>query len=344
MKCGIDVRNNTLLRQWQLLRQLPRYPSKATAGELQQRLESAGFKTTKRTVERDLNLLSAAFPVELDDRNRPYGWSWTRSAPILDVPGLTGAQALSFTLVRRFLATLLPSSVLHDLAPYFKAAEQRLAAHPKTRGAPSWAEKIRTVPASQPLLPPRVDQQTLDGVYEGLLANRQIRLLYRKRDASGPVEYLVHPLALVQRGAVTYLVCTLFQYQDVVLLAAHRVLSAVVEDAAASRPKDFDLDRYIAADRLNFGAGKKIRLEALFAKDAASHLEETALSDDQELRPIDEQWVKITATVGDTPQLRWWLGGFGAQVEVLKPKRLRADMAATAVALSRLYRSSRRTG
>jgi predicted DNA-binding transcriptional regulator YafY len=39
---------------------------------------------------------------------------------------------------------------------------------------------------------------------------------------------------------------------------------------------------------------------------------------------LDER-VLVKATVADTAQLRWWLLGFGARVEVRKPKRLREE-------------------
>ena len=95
--------HGTLQRQWRLLRLLPRYPTKLTASDLLNRLEGEGFETTKRTIERDLMSLSEIFPIFLDDREKPYGWSWQKNAPILDVPGLTAPQALAFALVQRIL-------------------------------------------------------------------------------------------------------------------------------------------------------------------------------------------------------------------------------------------------
>jgi predicted DNA-binding transcriptional regulator YafY len=332
---------DTLQRQWHLLRFLPRYPQKITASDLQVRLANEGYKTTKRSVERDLNALSEIFPIVVDDREKPYGWSWEKHAPILDVPGLTGPQALAFMLLQRFLSPLLPTAVLGEISPYFKAAEKQLAAQPRRRGMPSWTDKIRVVQPSQTLRPPDIKPDIQLVVHEGLLLNRQIKIAYHKRGAKGPVEYTVHPLGLVQRGPVFYLVCTLFHYQDVLLLALHRVLSAVLMDEEAIRPKDFELDSYVYSGALDFGAGKKVRLEALFVEPAAEHLHETPLSEDQAITPAGDGWVKVAATVNDTPQLAWWLLAFGEQIEVLKPASLRKDMATSAAAMARNYRKRR---
>lgn len=328
---------DTLLRQWQLLRLLPRYPQKIKASDLQKRLEDDGYKTTKRSVERDLQTLSVIFPIEADEREKPYGWSWQKNAPILDVPGLTSPQALTFALVQRFLSTMLPGSIHDELKPYFQAAQQTLSRLPKTRGAPTWANKIRVAPPAQPLLPPVIKPGVQHVIYEALLHNRQVHIAYHKRGATGPVEYTAHPLALIQRGPVTYLVCTLFHYQDVLLLPLHRILSAIALDDNVNHPKGFDLDAYIASGAIDFGNGEKIRLEALFTAEAAAHLDETPLSADQTIQPATEGWVKVTATVNDTSQLGWWLSAFGDQVEVLKPANLRKRMADSAVALASLY-------
>lgn len=327
----------TTFRHWQLLRLLPRYPAKATARELRARLSREGFEVTKRTVERDLMSLSDVFPIIADERDKPYGWSWQKNAPILDVPGLTAPQALAFALVQRFLAPLLPVSTLDELKPYFKTAEQQLGALPKGRGIPSWANKVRVIQPAQALLPPAIKPEIQRAVYEALLNNRQLRIAYHKRGAKGPVEYEIHPLGLVQRGPVTYLVCTLFRYKDIRLLALHRILSVVSLDKPTEYPKDFDLDCYVASGALDFGNGDKIRLEAIFTNDAAEHLHETPLSTGQKITPIDDERVKVTATVLDTSQLFWWLLGFGEQVEVLKPKHLRESFAATAEAFGKLY-------
>jgi len=340
MRFSSDSRH-PLLRQWQLLRLLPRYPQKVTASDLQKWLTVTGHKITKRSVERDLMSLSDVFPIIADEREKPYGWSWQKNAPILDVPGLTATQALAFALVQRFLAPLLPASMLDDLKPYFKTAEQQLGALPKGRGIPSWTNKMRVIHPAQALLPPVIKPEAQRLVYEALLNNRQLRIVYHKRGAEGPVEYEIHPLGLVQRGPVTYIVCTLFQYKDIRLLALHRILSAVSLDKPVDYPKDFDLDRYIASGALDFGSGEKIRLEAVFTSDAAEHLHETPLSADQVIRPVDGERVKVTATVHDTPQLSWWLLGFGENVEVLKPAKLREGLSATARAMAEMYSARR---
>jgi predicted DNA-binding transcriptional regulator YafY len=58
----------TILRHWQTLRRIPRYPQKITAGDICQHLHDEGYEVGKRTVERDLHALSRIFPLVLDER------------------------------------------------------------------------------------------------------------------------------------------------------------------------------------------------------------------------------------------------------------------------------------
>jgi len=80
-----------------------------------------------------------------------------------------------------------------------------------------------------------------------------------------------------------------------------------------------------------------LKLRARVARGAAFHLRETALADDQVLAPVDDDVMELRATVNDTQQLRWWLLGFGPSIEVVKPAKLRRELANTAAATAALY-------
>lgn len=328
---------DTLIRQWQMLRLIPRYPRKITAREVQGTLANRDFEVTKRTIERDMQALSEVFPLTCDDRNKPFGWSWQKDAPSFDVPGLTSTEALAVKLVEQYLRPLLPVSVSDQLKPHFKAADETLKKFPKPSKAASWAQKIRVVPPAQPLLPPTINPDIQRTVYEALLQDRQIEAVYLRRSDPESVKYTLHPLAIVQRGAVTYLVATIYTYIDTRLFDLHRFQKAEMLDEPVRRPADFDLDKYIASGAFGFGGGNKIRLEALFTREAAEHLYETPLSADQVLRPQNQGYTKLVAMVANTPQLMWWLLGFGDAVEILKPEKLRNEIAQMALGMSRIY-------
>ncbi len=330
---------NTVMRQWHMLRMIPRQ-GKVTVQQLRDRLARDGYEATERTIQRDLLEFCGLFPLQLDDRDRPYGWSWDKNARAFDLPGLTVSEAITLALVEQHLHFLLPASALEQLKPQFRAARERLNHEPKPRGTKSWLDKVRAVPPVQPLLAPKIDPAVQDAISQALLEERQVAIHYRKRGTSKAEEYHLHPLALVQRGTLIYLYCRLFDYKEPRTLAMHRIVDARVLDERTKYPADFSIDKTIEQGVWGFGAGKSIKLELLFDPKSAEHLYETPLSNDQTIDELPDKRCRVVATVVDTPQLRWWLRAFAESVEVVRPIELRKAMAESSRRLAAHYADS----
>lgn len=332
--------NELLLRQWTMLRMIPRYPRKITAREMLEHLQRENFEVTKRTIERDLQAMSSVFPLVADERDKPYGWSWQKDAPAFDLPGLCNNEALTIMMVEQHLANLLPTTTLNVLLPYFKAAQQHLNHASKARHARSWLNKVRTVPASQPLIAPKIKSEVQQSVTEALLFERQLQISYCRRGDIKPVEYRIHPLALIQRAGLIYLFVRIFDYEDTKILALHRIESATLLNDSVNYPTGFSIDDEITKGRFGFGKGYMIEFKALFEFEYGEHLFETPLSNNQKIEALDNESLLVTATVADTPQLRWWLLGLGHGVEVIEPIELRAEIAKTIQSMSKKYLST----
>ncbi len=316
--------SETLLRQWELLRAIPRAPRKIDVGTLMEKLAAAGYRISKRSLQRDLNQLSAVFPLGSDPQSIPYGWSWAADGAAFDLPAMDPSTALTLQLVEKFIPTLLPPTVREHLAPQFARAQRFVKTSPGT-GARRWRDCIRVVPREMPLLPPAYDEASVRVVYESLFEGCRFTARYRSRgaDADEVKAFEINPLGLAVRGNLTYLVCSLWRYEDVRQLALHRISHAVAIDAPAKRPRGFDLDEYIRTGEFQYPEGPMIRLEARFAREAAAHLYETRLSEDQRIVDDDIGYVHLSATVRHTAQLEWWLLSFGNRAHVLAPSELK---------------------
>jgi len=328
-------KQSVLLRQWELLKQLPSKGTGKTASELTKALNDAGYDISKRQVERDLNELMEAFTLDKDDTSIPHGWKWINGAS-LDLPALTISEALSLHMVEDTIKPMLPVSMLEGLEPRFRQAGNQLAALSKENRKAMWANKVRTVSPTLPLIPPVIDSTVLTTVQEALLADLQIDVDYHAIAYEDGKQKRLHPLALVIRGAVTYLIATAFEDTEVHLYALHRIHQATCTGEPVKRPVDFDLDEYIQAGGLHFGNGKTIRLNALISPWLSRILEETPLSKDQKLKSDGEQ-VKLTATVADTWQLDWWIMSYGDHIEVTAPAALRRKIGESLAAAASQY-------
>lgn len=328
---------DTLLRQWEMLRRIPRAPLRTSAEQLHRELTSAGFITSKRTIERDLQTMITAFPITCDDSDKPYSWYWPKDAHIFDVPGIGNSEALTFKLVETYLRPLLPDSILSQLTPYFSAATKHLAAISSESPTGAWPNKVRVVYPTQPLIPPKIDESVQRAVYDATLKQRQLEISYQKTDGSPASALRIHPLGMVQRGQIFYLVCTVFNYTDIRMLAMHRIKSATILDDLAPPPEDFNLDDYINSGAFGFGSPELTELELIFYDNAGNHLKETPLSADQVIEEREDGTLHIKATVLMTEQTYWWLLSFGRHVQVLSPVPVREYMQQVAKEMADMY-------
>lgn len=329
-----DSTRRTLARQWEMLKLLPARGAGKTARELAVALNEAGFKVSKRQVERDLGDLMESFPLDCNDASIPYGWRWAPGASI-DLPGLSLAEALSLHLIEETIRPLLPKSVLEAIEPRFRQASAKLSGQRKVALA-RWADKVRCIPPALPLQVPNMNAEVLATVQAALLAERQVEVAYRGMEDEKAKALTLHPLGLVQRGPVTYLIATAFGYPDVRLYALHRIAKAEQSNAASRRPVDFDLDDYIARGALQFGNGRSLRLTLAVDECLARILEETPLSADQRITRKGER-IEVIAEVSDSWQLRWWILSQGGSAAVLRPAALRKEVAETIRSMALQY-------
>lgn len=324
----------TLARQWAMLRGIPRAPYTSTVTALAESLLDQGFKVSRRTIERDLHVLSGRFPLMLDDRSKPYGWSWMKDANFEFMPGLTPPQAVALLLAKTHLRSLLPQNMHRDLVPVFDTAERAIA----SSGWKDWHKRTAVVPSTLVLLPPKFDARVMGTVQTALARGHSIDARYRAKGRNESESMRIHPLGLLMRGPVIYVVCTLFEYRDIRQLALHRLSDASSSGEPRRDPDQFDFSKYASTTASSFHSTGFVRLVAWFDAPAAEHLLETPVSSDQTWRPLVEgKIVEITATVEDDDRLRWWLLAFGSQVEVREPAELRRDIKADLVASFHQY-------
>lgn len=323
------------LRQVLMLRQVPRAPAKVTTRELQQRLESLeGMRVTERTIQRDLTELAAHFPLQCDERSKPFGWSFRRDGD-LSIAAMDSHTAITLDMVQSLLEPVMPKPVLNSLRPQMEAAQKHLAGL-GGRGYTRWSEKVAVRPRGLLLQPPSLKPAVLDAVYQALLEERQLEV---RRNGKADWETL-HPLAIVYTSPVFYLICRFWDYADVRQVALHRIDQARVLEAARQVPEAYTgLPDYLKSGGPSYRFNDKpLRLKLYFYNRTGHHLYETPLSDDQRLTPDgDEGGLYVQATVEDSHELRFWLRGFGSYVEVMAPKHLRREMTETAEELVALY-------
>ena len=286
---------HTMTRQWELLKLLPARGIGSTAMELCESLNQQGHQISKRQVERDLSDLMEVFPIDCNTYSKPYGWKWVEGAQV-DIPGIGMAEALSLKLMEGCMTPLLPTAIMSTLKPRILQAEKLLNEKSKSNSQARWINKIRNVSPTLPLCAPEIDADILEEIQVALLHDNQLDVSYQPNNSDKPKNYRINPLALIQRGPVTYLAATVKSFTDVRLFALHRFSKAEETDYQVTGQDNFNLDQYIEAGNLNFGSGKPIKLRANIENYLAKILQETPLSNDQKIVPQNDGY-SVTATL-----------------------------------------------
>ena len=249
--------------------------------------------------------------------------------------------ALTFKLVEQYLKSVIPPDTLHNLDKYFHDADKYLLENTDNKLA-NWDDKVAIISRTQPFIPPEIEQALLITIYESLLQEKQINAHYHPKD-SDPRDYTINPLGIVMVDNVAYLVCTLWNYQDIRQLALHRFVRVEKSNTDLIPSPDFNLQEYTRQGGFLFPIEEqdnKIELVIKVPKWIADYLQELSLSADQQIidcKDGSERPIKVTATVLNTAQLSWWLAHYGADVEVIAPMQLREQFAEQAKAQYELY-------
>jgi predicted DNA-binding transcriptional regulator YafY len=293
---------------------------RVTAAEVAEDLE-----VSVKTARRDLEALSMAGIPVYSQPGRGGGWQLVGGART-DLSGLTAAEARTLFLVAG------PASAA---TPEAKAALRKLVrALPETfrADAEKAAAAIVLDPAgwggTAPARPPHLDELQ-DAVVRGV----QVRLGYR--DARGTVsDRVVHPLGLVSKGTVWYLVAG----TDAGLrtFRVWRVQSVQMTADPAVRPPDFDLHR--AWEQIVATMDERRGLRRVRGRVAREVLRWLRLQFGSRLTEgavAADGWVEVEIRFPESHEdPARELCAFGGELEVLDPPDVRARLAELGAALA----------
>ena len=204
--------SDTILRQISMMELIPRYPAKTFTNEIKDKLSELGYEATLRTIQRDLQELSRLFPIVSDERSQPFGWSWKKDAKGYESPAMDPIQALTFSLAAQYLEPLMPKANFKRIEAFFNRAEGVLIGNEKSK-LHNWRKRVKVIPESirfkEPKISLEIRQKLYYAVYEGI----QIKALYKKRGSKTSDKRHIHPLGIVIKGSMHYLICMMDEDQ-----------------------------------------------------------------------------------------------------------------------------------
>jgi predicted DNA-binding transcriptional regulator YafY len=299
---------------------------RVTASEVAEELE-----VSTRTARRDLEALSIAGIPVYSQPGRGGGWSLVGGART-DLSGLTAAEARTLFLVAG------PSSAI---TPAAKAALRKLVqALPETFRAE--AEKAASAVVLDPARwgdtappPPPHLEELQQAVVQGV----QVRLGYRDRKQA-VTQRVVHPLGLVSKGSVWYLVADTEAGMRTFRL--WRVQSVELTDDLVVRPEGFDLNEtwrgVVAAMDERRGSE---RISALADPNLVGPLRGHFGTRLHVGEVADDGRVEVDIGFPHHSRAAKELAGYAFELEVLDPPDVRNELAAIGARLAERYAADR---
>ena len=331
---------DTIMRSLTMLQVIPVQPGSKTTREIGEELLAVdpNYQVDIRSIQRSLEKLSAIFPIGSERDGRANRWFWTQKDAITQIPAMSRETAFALKLAGEYLKPIMPPSTLRLMAGHLRAADEMLKGESKL-GA--WARKARIVERGIAMTPPSVRQDVIEEVYRALLDDQRIEVT-SSTPGERATRRVLNPLGVVFRGGIIHLVATEEDEEgdgEVQHFLLHRLSNPTLLAEPVQRPRGFSLSRHIdETEEFSSEPGAaKLKLRAVFQPEAFNQLGDAKLASDHRTTIRRDGRVLVEATVADSAELRTWLMGFGAMVEVLSPKRLRNEFTEHAEALHAAY-------
>jgi predicted DNA-binding transcriptional regulator YafY len=302
-----------------------------TARQLAKRLE-----VSERTIQRDLDALSAAGVPVFSERGR-HGGAALLEGFRTDVSGLTPTEARAL-LVFGGRGALGEPGLERDLQA---ALRKLVAALPESSRPEAIRAQERVVVDSRAWRRGGEEAPHLATVQEAVWSDRQLRLSYRAAGRTAPREQVVDPWGAVVKAGIWYLVAALAGEPR--LYRVSRIEAAEILEEASRRPAGLDLEAVWGELRKRLeGPGDAVEVELRVRPDRVDLLLRLAAA--QLARPVEglpaadaSGWARLGLTFVAEGAARAVLLGFGDDLEVLAPESLRRSLADTARAVLALY-------
>jgi len=291
-----------------------------TARTLAERLE-----VSERTIQRDMEALSAAGVPVYAERGRGGGWVLPEHYHV-DVPGLNEAEVQAL-----FLGT--PPALLADLGLQ-RASEsgliKLLVALPSLRRHDAEYARQRIYVDTGGWRRGWEPAPFLPALQEAVWQDRRLDLIYERGDGSH-VQRTVDPLGLVAKGRVWYLIAAV--EGEIRTYRVSRVQEAALLAEPAVRPPEFDLAAYWAASSERFTASlPRYPVTLRVAPEMLSRLGSVGayLRVEAQSQPDDDGWSILQLSFESEAEACGYILSFGALAEVVEPNGLRERLVALA--------------
>lgn len=290
------------------------------------------FGVSRRTAYADRRHLTDHLGAPLIHDRRRGGWAYTDPTYLLPFLALTEREAAtlrrSLLAAREYLAgpDAAPVSALAQrLQPFLPSLDEPTAE--SVGGAIQTAAGVIASPA------------LLDDCRRGTQERRLLRLSYYSAHRDAHTERVVRPHHLLHWRGEPYLIawCEWRRSFRDFFLGRVREWELLPRRDAFARDADFDAEAHLR-DGFALRHGEAlVTVRVRFSPYQARWIRERHYHTSQQCHEQEDGGLEMTLEVAGTAEVKRWLLGYGAEVEVLEPASLRSELAVEIKKLCGIY-------
>jgi proteasome accessory factor B len=167
----------------------------------------------------------------------------------------------------------------------------------------------------------------LDNIFQvlqsALAQKRKVRILYDSLFDGRVIDCDLSPYHIFYNQRAWYIIGHSSSHKAVRTFKLNRIQRAQILDVEFTDGEDFDLADYIGCAWSMMPEGKISNVRLRFAPKVANNVSEVQWHKSQKIRRNSDGSATIEFCVDGLGEITWWILGYGDQVEVLAPDKLR---------------------
>jgi predicted DNA-binding transcriptional regulator YafY len=278
---------------------------------------------TKRTVQRDLEVLTAAgFPVTSEMRNGTVFWHFMEGFHAEVPVALTLSEQMALYFSKGLFKPLQGTPIYESL----EAAIQKIGSQlpPQSFRFLRGLEQGISV-SSFGLKDYSHSKQVIEALTRAVFNKLTARIAHRAVHHERAIEREVDPYRFWYVNNGLYMVGHDHLKNDLRVFAVERIQTVSITNRRFEIPPDFNFEEFKkTAFNLIWGEPQEVKIR--FSPSQAPYIRERTWHLSQRIEDEPDGSIILTLQVADLWEVKRWLIGFGAEAEVLEPAELRKEI------------------
>ena len=288
---------------------------------------------SQKTVQRDIDFLrdQLGAPIVYDRERK--GFFYENSSWWLPSVVLSEGELMGVLLAARVAEQYRGSPMAKQIARTFSKLAELLPGRVTVNPALLYDRFSFTTPPAKP-----VDEKVWATVVRGLLAQRAIKISYRRFDDAkfkAGKESKIEPYHIANLQGEWYVFGVHRGYEDVRQFSMARISKAQLTDQSFTVPPDFDPKKLLAGTFGRYAGGGEVKtVRILFDKKVADWVGEREWHPQQKLKRRKNGDVELEFPAKGLFEVQRWVLSWGRWAKVLAPAELVSDVQAEIAAMS----------